>query len=346
MQPSWAKYTFSRTTFFFFTLQTKFNIINYIYTYNLIPEWGKHWENQCLEKLCKSQKYEWKKLEKVYVWGLLTWTWCSIALLKFLGRPEAGDSSIFGFGVGAGAFAVSDPRATVPTTLAPRPPDGPASINGQSRDTSRTQQISYTNKNKQMKLLGNHGNSMLFNKPWQGFRFQRLLFKQMFQSIIYIKKTSIPPELFQKNSSESKFFFLDYYCITETQGEKKAVLGWISWKAHISPWKLFILIKLLNTAFGLLLYFLSNNIYLIKQSVFATEYLSAPWPLCLYLWPWARSICDSPCEPQPFIHSEQATALHGSTYNLSSTRAHSPLKGNRLLHNLLTPQSGAPTSDG
>ncbi len=25
---------------------------------------------------------------------------------------------------------------------------------------------------------------MLFNKPWQGFRFQRLLFKQMFQSII------------------------------------------------------------------------------------------------------------------------------------------------------------------
>lgn len=199
MQPSWAKDTFSRT-------KTIIDIINYIYTYNLIPEWGKQWE-----KLCKSQKYEWKKLEEVYVWWLLTWTWCSIALLKLLGRPEAGDSSIFGFGVGAGAFAISDPRAAVPTTLVPRPPGGPASINGQSRDSSRPQQISYTNKNKQIKLLGNHGKSMHFNKPWQGFRFQRLLFKQMFQSIV--KKTSIPPELFQKNISESKIDFLDYYCM-------------------------------------------------------------------------------------------------------------------------------------
>ncbi len=174
MQPSWAKYTFSKKKNFIC-------IINYIYTYNLIPEWGKQWANQCLEKLCKSQKYEWKKLEEVYVWWLLTWTWCSIALLKLLGRPEAGDSSIFWFGVGAGAFAVSDPRATVPTALVPMPPGGPASINGQSRDTSRTQQISYTNKNKQIKLLGNHGKLMLFNKPWQ-------IIIQTNVSIYYIKK--------------------------------------------------------------------------------------------------------------------------------------------------------------
>ncbi len=185
----------------------------------------------------------------------------------------------------------------------PQADQPPLTVNPEIRpDRSKSPTQTRINRFNSWEIMGSRCSSITLT----GFSISEIII-QTNVSIYYKKKTSIPPELFQKNSSKSKIVQF----------------------------------------FGLLLYVLvSKNIYLIKQSVFAAEYLSAPWPLCLHLWPWARSICDSPCELQPFIHSKQATALHGLTYNLSSTRAHSPLKGNRLLHNLLTPQSGAPGSDG